>query len=311
MNQVLQHPKVLCIMGPTASGKTSLAIETAKALHGEVISVDSALIYKDMNIGTAKPSEQEQSGIKHHLIDIVSPELSYSVADFLKDAKASIDDILSRDKLPILAGGTMMYFNALIKGLNELPPANAQIRANIQKDIEERGLEAVHNELAKVDEVSALRIHPNDPQRVTRALEVYLSSGKSMTQWQQSEKNSFPFDFVQFSIMPEERAQLHKNIELRFDQMLALGFVKEVQTLLQKYHLEPDMPALRSVGYRQVWQHLQGELNYAQMRDRGIIATRQLAKRQVTWLRGWDDVFELKTGDKSNINKLVQKLGAT
>ena len=298
-------------MGPTASGKTSLAINTAKALNGEVVSVDSALIYKDMNIGTAKPSVTEQDGVTHHLIDIVSPEVTYSVADFLGDAQNAIDNILAKNKLPILAGGTMMYFNALINGLNELPAAKPEIRKQIQQDIDKLGLLAVHEQLYKVDPVSATRIHQNDPQRVIRALEVYLSSGKSMTHFQQQEKAKLAYDFVQFSIMPNERADLHKLIEQRFDQMLAAGFVDEVKYLMSKYELNDDKPAIRCVGYRQIWQHLQGELTNREMRERGIIATRQLAKRQVTWLRGWDNVHNLHSGDKTNINKLIQKLGAT
>lgn len=298
-------------MGPTASGKTALAIEAAKALNGEVVSVDSALIYKDMDIGTAKPDAAEQDGVAHHLIDIVSPEVSYSVADFLKDATQAIEQILARNKLPILAGGTMMYFNALIKGLNEMPQSNADVRARIQSDIETKGLQAMHSKLSQIDPVSAKRIHENDLQRITRALEVFETSGKTMTEWQQMEKKCLPYDFIQFSIMPNDRVLLHKNIALRFDQMLNNGLVDEVRNLCNKYTLNPDMPSLRSVGYRQVWQYLQGEMEPDEMRERGIIATRQLAKRQVTWLRGWEDVFALESGDKSNINKLVQKLSAT
>lgn len=308
---VNEAPKVICIMGPTASGKTALAIETAKALNAEVVSVDSALIYKDMDIGTAKPDANEQDGVPHHLIDIVSPEISYSVADFIKDAQLAIDDILKRNKLPILAGGTMMYFNALIKGLNDLPPSAPEVRAQIQAEIEEFGLQAIHERLAIIDPQSAERVHANDLQRITRALEVYRSSGKTLTQWQQAEKSQLPYNFVQCTIMPSERAILHDKIALRFDQMLEKGLVEEVRLLCEKYNLHPDLPSLRSVGYRQVWQYLQGELDYTNMRERGIIATRQLAKRQLTWLRGWPEVLALESGDNSNINKLVEKLGAT
>jgi len=306
-----QLPQVVCIMGPTASGKTALAIEAAKALNGEVVSVDSALIYRDMNIGTAKPTLEEQDGVAHHLIDIVSPDISYSVADFLRDATQAIEQILARNKLPILAGGTMMYFNALINGLNELPASNALTRASIQDEIEEKGLLAMHQKLLSIDPTSAARIHENDSQRITRALEVYETSGKTMTQWQGLEKKRLPYNFIQYSIMPTQRETLHNNIALRFDQMLADGLVEETRQLCQKYNLYPDMPSLRSVGYRQVWQHLQGELDASEMRERGIIATRQLAKRQVTWLRGWPDLITLDSANKSNINKLVQKLGAT
>lgn len=294
-------------MGPTASGKTSLAIETAKALDGEVISVDSALIYRDMNIGTAKPSIAEQSGIKHHLIDIISPEQSYSVADFMRDLEACVEQVLNKGKLPILAGGTMMYFNALINGLNELPAANNLIR----EQVNEMPLSDVYQELMKVDAASAQRINPNDRQRLTRALEVYLVSGKSLTYWQSSKKKKLPYDFFQFSIMPVERSELHKLIEQRFDIMLANGFVDEVKHILNKYNLHPDLPSMRSVGYRQIWQYLNGEHTPQQMRERGIIATRQLAKRQVTWLRSWQENNTLISGDTNNLKILIQKVGAT
>ena len=298
-------------MGPTASGKTSLAIDVAKRLNGEVISVDSALIYKDMDIGTAKPDMQERDGIAHHLIDIISPEQSYSVADFLKDAKSSIEDISGRNKVPIMAGGTMMYFNALIKGINQLPESDIKVRQQVEQKIAQEGLNAVHKQLQDIDPISAKRIHENDSQRITRALEVFFTSGKTLTHWQNKEKSVLDFNFKQFSIMPSERTILHKNIALRFDQMLGQGLVDEVQMLLQKYHLHEDLPSLRSVGYRQVWQYLQKELSAAEMRERGIIATRQLAKRQVTWLRAWDNLSYLESGDKNNTDRLVEKLSAT
>jgi tRNA dimethylallyltransferase len=300
-------PTVLCIMGPTASGKTSLAIETAKALNGEVISVDSALVYTHMDIGTAKPSVKEQNGIIHHLIDIISPETSYSVANFIDDAQNTIHAVMAKGKLPILAGGTMMYFNALVNGLNELPAANQAIREHIS----EMSLHAVHQQLKEVDPISALRIHQSDSQRLNRALEVYMVSGKSLTHWQAKQKKQLPFNFSQFSIMPTERSTLHALIAKRFDQMLERGLVQEVQELLCRYSLHCDMPSMRSVGYRQVWQHLKGEYSRREMRERGIIATRQLAKRQVTWLRGWENITHLESGDRNNLQRLVQKVGAT
>jgi tRNA dimethylallyltransferase len=300
-------PKVICIMGPTASGKTSLAIDVAKALNAEVISVDSALVYTDMNVGTAKPSIEEQNGIPHHLIDIISPEVSYSVADFMRDAEDAIKQVLAKGKLPILAGGTMMYFNALINGLNKLPAADQVVRENISN----MDLSELYNELTSVDAISAQRINANDRQRLTRALEVFIVSGKSLTYWQSQQKNKLPFEFHQFSIMPSERDVLHKLIEQRFDAMLVGGFVKEVEYLLSKYQLHPDLPSMRSVGYRQVWQYLRGELTLLQMRERGVIATRQLAKRQVTWLRSWQDITPLTSGDCNNLQTLVQKVGAT
>ncbi|MFT4653211.1 MAG: tRNA dimethylallyltransferase [Patiriisocius sp.] len=300
-------PTVLCIMGPTASGKTSLAIETAKALNGEVISVDSALVYTHMDIGTAKPSVKEQNGIIHHLIDIISPETSYSVANFIDDAQNTIHAVMAKGKLPILAGGTMMYFNALVNGLNELPAANQAIREHIS----EMSLHEVHQQLKEVDPISALRIHQSDSQRLNRALEVYMVSGKSLTHWQAKQKKQLPFNFSQFSIMPTERSTLHALIAKRFDQMLERGLVQEVQELLCRYSLHCDMPSMRSVGYRQVWQHLKGEYSRREMRERGIIATRQLAKRQVTWLRGWENITHLESGDRNNLQRLVQKVGAT
>jgi tRNA dimethylallyltransferase len=304
-NKVL--PSVLCIMGPTASGKTSLAIQAAKALNAEIISVDSALVYKDMNIGTAKPDAQEQDGVAHHLIDIISPMESYSVARFMLDVQNAINHIIAKGKLPILAGGTMMYFNALVNGYNELPGSDDATRAQIN----EMSLPAMHQLLKDVDPASAQRINENDAQRLGRALEVYMVSGKSLNDWQAQEKVQLPFKFHQFSIMPRERITLHQNIEKRFDVMLAQGLVQEVEQLLQRYDLSPNMPSMRSVGYRQVWQHLRGEFSTDEMRQRGIIATRQLAKRQLTWLRGWNGITPLETGDCNNLQRLVQKVGAT
>lgn len=300
-------PSVLCIMGPTASGKTSLAIEAANALNGEVISVDSALVYKHMDIGTAKPSSEEQNGVAHHLIDIISPEMSYNVADFIRDAQNAIHAIMAKGKLPILAGGTMMYFNALVNGLNELPSSDSVIR----QQISEMSLQDVHKQLKEVDSQSALRINQSDSQRLTRALEVYMVSGKSLTVWQGQQKKQLPFNFSQFSIMPSERSVLHTLIAQRFDQMLARGLVQEVEQLLMRYSLEPNMPSMRSVGYRQVWQYIKGEYSREEMRERGIIATRQLAKRQITWLRGWQNITPLESGDHNNLQRLVQKVGAT
>lgn len=298
-------------MGPTASGKTSLAIDVAKELNGEVISVDSALIFEDMDIGTAKPTKLEMDGIRHHLIDIVSPENSYSVAEFLGDVEVCIDAVIKRGKQPILAGGTMMYFNALINGLNTLPPSNPQVRLQLQTQIEQKGLLYLHQNLAELDPKSAEKIHPNDPQRIIRALEVYKSTGKSLSAWQAETKNKLAYNFIQFSIMPSERAELHKNIEIRFDQMLANGFIDEVESLLRKYTLHEDLPALRCVGYRQVWQYLQGQLDQHEMRERGVIATRQLAKRQVTWLRGWPNLMSLTSNTCSNVSTVVKKVSAT
>ncbi len=298
-------PKVVTIMGPTASGKTALAIELAQAVNGEIISVDSALIYRHMDIGTAKPSLEEQAGIPHWLIDIVEPEQSYSVAEFCKDTIACIEDILSRGKVPILTGGTMMYFNGLIKGLSNLPNADEKTRAQIQLFIDEHGLEAAHEQLKEIDPESGTRIHQNDPQRIMRALEVYALTGKTMTALQGIKPEPLPYDFVQFSLMPEDRALLHKRIEQRFDLMLQNNFEQEVKNLRKNKALHLDLPAIRSVGYRQMWQYLDGVFSYDEMREKGIIATRQLAKRQITWLRGWEGAISLETGDSKNIDLIL------
>ncbi len=294
-------------MGPTASGKTRLAIEAAKKLNGEVISVDSALIYKDMDVGTAKPTPQEQDGIVHHLIDIRLPTQSYSVSEFLKDAKLKIEEVLAMGKVPILAGGTMMYFNAMVNGINTLPASNQKIR----EQLTQLPLSDVYDKLKRVDPASAQRIHSTDSQRLIRALEVYLSSKKTLTQWQQTETKGLGYEFYQFCIMPKERASLHSLIERRFDVMLQNRFVDEVKELLVDYQLNENMTSMRCVGYRQVLHYLNGQLSWEEMRERAIIATRQLAKRQITWLRGWDNMSQLYTEDNKNLNYLVQKVGAT
>jgi len=301
---------IVCLMGPTASGKTALAIDLAKHLNGEVISVDSALIYQDMNIGTAKPDEDEQRGVKHWLIDIRSPEQSYSVADFVNDADKCIEDIVSRGKTPILAGGTMMYFNALINGISVIPASDPAIRQSINESLAEHGSEWLHQTLDKVDPVSAGRIHPNDPQRITRALEVFKSTNKPLSQWQEQKKPALPYDFISFSIMPSQRSVLHERIALRFQQMLKRGLIDEVKALLIKYDLNEDLPSMRSVGYRQTLQFLAGEYGLAELEQRGTIATRQLAKRQITWLRGWNDINTLATDEPDNLDVVLQKLGA-
>jgi len=299
-------PQVITIMGPTASGKTALAIELAKSIDGEIISVDSALIYRGMDIGTAKPSAEEQEGIKHWLIDIVEPENAYSVAEFCRDAVNSIEDILRRGKVPILTGGTMMYFNGLIKGLSSLPIADEKTRAQIQLFIEEHGLRAAHEQLSDIDPESGLRIHENDPQRIMRALEVYALTGKTMTALQAIKPDPLPYEFTQFSLMPSDRALLHERIALRFDLMLQNNFEQEVRKLFNNKALHIDLPAIRSVGYRQMWQYLDGDCEFDEMREKGIIATRQLAKRQITWLRGWEGAISLETANPENVELILQ-----
>ena len=299
---------VIAIMGPTASGKTGLALEIAAQVESEVISVDSALVYKGMDIGTAKPSIEERAGVVHHLIDIIDPAESYSVSQFVNDTNRLIGDILARDKVPILAGGTMMYFNALINGISPLPKSDEKIRDEITQQAQRLGWSKLHDELRSVDPVSGERIHPNDPQRITRALEVYRNTGKTLTYWQQQKGEKCPYNIAQFAIAPEDRAVLHNRIATRFDMMLEQGFEKEVVKLYERSDLHEDLPSIRSVGYRQMWQYLDGQLSYAEMRERGIIATRQLAKRQLTWLRGWEQVTWLDTFANDNLTKITAKV---
>ncbi|MEC8490743.1 MAG: tRNA (adenosine(37)-N6)-dimethylallyltransferase MiaA [Pseudomonadota bacterium] len=299
---------VIAIMGPTASGKTGLALDIAAKVESEVISVDSALVYKGMDIGTAKPTQEEQAGVVHHLIDIIDPAQSYSVSQFVNDTNALIGDILARGKVPILAGGTMMYFNALINGISPLPKSDEKIRDEITQQAQRLGWSKLHDELRGVDPISGERIHPNDPQRITRALEVYRSTGKTLTHWQQQEGEKCPYNIAQFAIAPADRAVLHERIATRFDMMLEQGFEKEVVKLYERSDLHEDLPSIRSVGYRQMWQYLDGQLSYAEMRERGIIATRQLAKRQLTWLRGWEQVTWLDTFANDNLTKITAKV---
>ncbi|MEC8452129.1 tRNA (adenosine(37)-N6)-dimethylallyltransferase MiaA [Alteromonas sp. DY56-G5] len=299
---------VIAIMGPTASGKTGLALDIAAKVESEVISVDSALVYKGMDIGTAKPTQEEQAGVVHHLIDIIDPAQSYSVSQFVNDTNALIGDILARGKVPILAGGTMMYFNALINGISPLPKSDEKIRDEITQQAQRLGWSKLHDELRGVDPISGERIHPNDPQRITRALEVYRSTGKTLTHWQQQEGEKCPYKIAQFAIAPADRAVLHERIATRFDLMLEQGFENEVVKLYERSDLHEDLPSIRSVGYRQMWQYLDGQLSYAEMRERGIIATRQLAKRQLTWLRGWEQVTWLDTFANDNLTKITAKV---
>jgi len=288
------RPMVIFLMGPTASGKTDLAIALRQHLPVELISVDSALVYRGMDIGSAKPSAQEQALAPHRLIDIRDPAEPYSVADFLADAEREITAIHAQGKIPLLVGGTMLYFRALLDGLAEMPAADAQVRAQIEREAEEFGWPHIHAQLAEVDPETAADIHPNHSQRLSRALEVYRASGKTMTQLRALQHQASPrqafcerYSVCQIAIAPRDRSILHQRIAVRFEKMLASDFVGEVRHLYQRGNLHPDLPAIRAVGYRQVWDYLDGRLDYGEMTERGIIATRQLAKRQLTWLRGW------------------------
>ena len=283
----MNKAKIISLMGPTASGKTAFAMELYDKYPIDIISVDSALIYRGMDIGSAKPTKQEQQKYPHKLIDICDPAESYSAANFRYDAIEEIEKSLSNGRTPLLVGGTMLYFKALIEGLSPLPAADSDIRQQIEEKANKLGWQAIHEELKKVDPVSAQRIHPNDPQRLNRALEVYLISGKSLTELTQESGEALPYDIMQLAIMPEDRAELHQRIEQRFLQMLDQGFEEEVKTLMQRSDLHTNLPSIRCVGYRQMWEYLNGDTSYDEMVFKGICATRQLAKRQITWLRGW------------------------
>ncbi|MCG7567348.1 tRNA (adenosine(37)-N6)-dimethylallyltransferase MiaA [Pseudoalteromonas sp. CnMc7-15] len=299
---------VICLMGPTASGKTALAIDLCQHFDTEVISVDSALVYKGMDIGTAKPDAQERALAPHRLIDIVDPAQSYSMADFRRDALAHIEQLHNQGKVPLLVGGTMMYFKGLLEGLSPLPEADAGIRAALEAEAKEHGWPALHQQLQQVDPQAAAKINANDSQRINRALEVYRISGKSMTELQQTKAQSLGFPVHQFAIAPSDRRVLHQRIEKRFQIMLEQGFENEVLSLYNRKDLHPDLPSIRCVGYRQMWDYIAGEIDYDEMVFRGVAATRQLAKRQLTWLRGWQNLTWLESGDQENLQRIVSSL---
>ncbi|SBV36338.1 delta(2)-isopentenylpyrophosphate tRNA-adenosine transferase [uncultured Stenotrophomonas sp.] len=286
------RPLAIALMGPTASGKTAAAIELAQAHGGEIVSVDSALVYRGLDIGAAKPDMAERAGIAHHLLDLRDPWQAYSAAEFASDAAAAVRDIVARGKLPILAGGTGLYFRALLQGLSPMPEADAAIRAQIGAEAETDGWPALHAQLARIDPVAAKRIHATDPQRIQRALEVHRLTGKPISYWQaQPGVARLPARVLKLVLAPAERAVLHRRIETRFELMLEHGFLDEVRRLRALPRMAGvenplDLPAIRAVGYRQAWQFLDGQGSAAEFRDRGIFATRQLAKRQLTWLRG-------------------------
>jgi tRNA dimethylallyltransferase len=304
-----QHPPAIFLMGPTASGKTALSIQLAQACNCEIISVDSALVFRGMDIGTAKPTVNERSGIPHHLIDILDPAESFSTGQFRKKALQLMHKISSRGKIPLLTGGTMLYFNTLFNGLAELPSANKEIRAKLDQQAARQGWQQMHKRLAAIDPESAARIHPHDPQRIQRALEVYEITGKPLTFFlKQACEQTIPFQQIKLVMAPEDRKQLHEKIALRFHKMLEKGLLEEVTALYQRGDLHEKLPAIRAVGYRQVWSYLSGEYDFATMTEKAIIATRQLAKRQYTWLRRETDAQWLQAEQPCLLEQLVKSM---
>jgi tRNA dimethylallyltransferase len=287
-------PPAIFLMGPTASGKTGVAVELVQRLPVELISVDSALVFRDMDIGTAKPDAATLARAPHHLIDIIDPTEAYSAAAFRHDALRLMADITARGKIPLLVGGTMLYFKALREGLSPLPQADAALRAELDAEIAQHGIEHLHRKLAEVDAETAARLHSTDTQRVQRAMEIYRLSGQPMSVLiKQQEQHKLPYRILSIALVPSDRAVLHERIATRFAAMLEQGLVDELRGLRQKYPLHRDMTSMRCVGYRQAWQFMEGEITEAQLLETGIAATRQLAKRQLTWLRSTPDVIEL------------------
>ncbi|RUM91981.1 MAG: tRNA (adenosine(37)-N6)-dimethylallyltransferase MiaA [Thiomicrospira sp.] len=304
--ELIKEKTCLAVMGPTASGKSGLTMALAKHLPIEIISVDSALIYRGMDIGTAKPTRDEQVAVPHHLIDILEPTESYSAADFVEDTHELVKEIFARGNLPVLAGGTMMYFNALQQGMAKLPSADEAIRAKIHQAWQ-KDPAALHERLKQVDPEAAERIHQNDPQRLIRALEVYEMTGKPLTQLQKEGQQAglTEFKLAKVALIPEDRKKLHQQIAVRFDEMLNNGFLKEAEKVFSLEGLSADLPAIRSVGYRQAWLFFAQEYDYDTFVEKSIVATRQLAKRQITWLRKEQDLLVLDPF-KTNVDDRVE-----
>lgn len=300
----------IALVGPTASGKTAAALALAQSLEpqggAEIISVDSALVYRGMDIGTAKPSPEELAAVPHHLINTLDPLHSFSAAEFAKDATRLICDIRARGKTPLLVGGTMLYLKALLEGLNDIPSANPEIRARIHQEAEQLGWPALHAQLAQVDPQAAARLAPGDSQRIGRALEVWTATGQTLTSFHQSAKAQAPdWHIPVISLEPQDRAWLHQRIALRLEQMMAAGFMDEVQALRARGDLHPDLPSMRCVGYRQAWEGLDAGWSEADILERGIFATRQLAKRQITWLRSMPDRVVVVADGPNSLDKVL------
>lgn len=297
-------------MGPTAAGKTDLAVALLEHLPAEIISVDSALVYKDMIIGTARPDAATLAKAPHRLIDFLDPAEPYSAARFREDALREIEAVIANGRIPLLVGGTMLYFRALLHGLSELPPADAAIRQQLEEEIAAKGLAAMHARLAEIDPEAAARIHPNDPQRTQRALEVYEATGIGMSEWYRRTrtKQAFPYRTIKIALIPVDRARLHGRIATRFHQMLEQGLIDEVKALYARDDLDQGKPSMRAVGYRQVWEYLCGKCSYEQMVINGIVATRQLAKRQLTWLRSEENTLIFDPFDAALTDRILKTL---
>ncbi len=303
-----QLPLAIFLMGPTACGKTQAAVELAQRMPVEIISVDSALVYRGMDIGTAKPDAATLARAPHHLIDILDPTQSYSAAAFRHDALRLMYEITQRGHLPLLVGGTMLYFRALRHGLNDLPQADPVVRAALEAEIAQHGIRHLHQQLAKVDAETAARLKPADTQRIQRALEIFRITGQPMSiLLQQQTRHEMPYRVIPIALLPSDRSQLHARIATRFSAMLEQGLVGELRALQERYLLHPDLPAMRCVGYRQAWQFLAGEIDETELRDKAVAATRQLAKRQITWLRGMPDSIEFDCLE----HKVIQRILAT
>jgi len=289
-----ESPPVIFLMGPTASGKTGVAVELAQHLPTEIISVDSALVYRNMNVGTAKPEAATLASAPHHLIDIIDPTEAYSAAAFRRDALHLMADITQKGRIPLLVGGTMLYFKALREGLSILPQADPAVRAALDAEIVQHGIQHLHRQLAQVDAETAARLKPADTQRIQRAMEIYRITGQPMSALlRQQTRHELPYRILPLALIPSDRAQLHIRIATRFKAMLKLGLLDELRSLRKKYRLHPDLPSMRCVGYRQAWQFMEGEISEAELQEKGIAATRQLAKRQLTWLRSMPDNIEV------------------
>lgn len=295
------QPAAVCLMGPTASGKTALALALCEHYPFEIVSVDSALVYRGMDIGTAKPEPHELARAPHHLIDILDPSESYSAADFRADALRLIREIRARGRIPLLVGGTMLYFKVLREGIADLPAADPVLRAEILERARREGWPALHRELERVDPEAAARLHPNHSQRIQRALEVFRLTGKPLSVLQREQAGAPVLPMLNLALAPARREVLHQRIALRFEQMLEQGFIEEVERLRGRGDLHPDLPSMRAVGYRQVWNYLDGACDRAQLLEQGTIATRQLAKRQFTWLRQWPDLQWILTDERQGL----------